>query len=241
MHRCSGYTLLELATVLAILGVLTMTVSSAVESMHQARLYNLSQAQAETARQALRAYVLRNKRLPCPDTSTHGDNGRSSTPCSASSGWLPYESLGLDTPERSRRLRYGVYRNAGIDLVDPAASSVDELDLEGRSGLAALLAELTAATATTAALHYANDAAPGGTGCAGSQYANPGFVLVAPAADLDDAGGSANGFDGPNRSFAAGSSLCVAAPARAPDSRYDDVVVAESAAALLGWLTTSTR
>ena len=52
----AGYTLVELATVLGILGVLTLTMNSAVESMQQARLHNTSQADAEAARQALHTH-----------------------------------------------------------------------------------------------------------------------------------------------------------------------------------------
>lgn len=240
-RRAAGYTLVELATVLGILGVLTLTTHSAVESMQQSRLHNASQAHAETARQALRAYVLRNKRLPCPDTSAEGDRGRAAASCGAAAGWLPYETLGLETPERSRRIRYGVHRSATIDLVEPAPSSVDEPDFEGRSGMAALLAALAVAAPTGGAPYYAAEFIDGGATCNGARPVNPAFVLVAPAADMDGSAGVAPGFDGPNRGFATGTDLCVASPSRPPDSRYDDVVVAESAAALLGWLATSTR
>jgi len=239
--QAHGYTLVELATVLVILGVLTMGMHSALESMQQARLHNAALAHAENARQALRAYLLRNKRLPCPDTTPEGDLGRSASPCNANAGWLPYETLGLETPERARRLRYGVHRSAGIDLVDPAPSSIDEPDLEGRSGLAAQLMALAVAPPEAGAPHYAEDFLDLGDVCSGAELANPGFVLVAPAADLDGAGGAWPGFDGPNRGFAAGTSLCVAAPSRPANANYDDVVVAESAASLLGWLTASTR
>lgn len=237
----AGYTLVELATVLGILGVLTLTMNSAVESMQQARLHNISQADAEAARQALRSYVLRNKRLPCPDTSAHGDRGRSDVACMGSKGWLPYETLGLDIPVRSRRLLYGVHRAGGIDLVDPAASSVDELDLEGRSGLAALLANLAVATPGTAAPWYSTEFNDSNATCAGANPDNPAFVVVAPAADLDGSGDPDSGFDGPNRGFATSAELCVASPSRPTNARYDDVVVAEGATALLGWLAHTTR
>lgn len=236
----SGYSLLELAVALAILGALGTGMHSAFDAMQQARLHNASQADAEAGRQALRAYVLRNKRLPCPDTSAFGDRGRSDAACALTLGWLPYETLGLEIPVRERRMRYGVYRNGAIDLVMPAPASVDEPDLEGRSGYAALLETLATQSVTTAAPWYSPDAIAAGAGCTGTRRANPAFVLVAPGAALDDPGAGAP-FDGPNRGFATGSSLCVAPPSRSADSRYDDVVVVESASALLGWLAATTR
>lgn len=235
-----GYTLVEIATVLTILGALALTVSPALESMQQARLHNGAQAHAETARQALRAYLLRNKRLPCPDSSAFGDRGRSTEPCDAMAGWLPYETLGLETPERNRRIRYGVHR-ATVDLVAPSAFSVDDADLEGRSAMAVLLTALAGQAPTSAAPYYAPGQYKRGDACAGPDISNPAFVLVAPGANLDGDSGPAPGFDGPNRGFATGTDLCVAPASRPTDHQYDDVVVTESAASLLGWLTTSTR
>lgn len=236
----SGYSLLELAVALAILGALGTGMHSAFEAMQQARLHNAGQADAEAGRQALRAYVLRNKRLPCPDTSAYGDRGRSDGSCAQSIGWLPYETLGLDIPVRERRMRYGVYRSGTIDLAAPTLASVDEPDLEGRSGYADLLERLATQPPSTAVPWYSPDAIAAGAACTGVRRANPAFVLVAPGAALDDPGAGAP-FDGPNRGFATGTSLCVAPPSRGADSRYDDVVVAESASALLGWLATTTR
>ena len=244
MLQQRGYTLVELATVLGVLGVLSLSMHSAIESMQQARLYNASQADAESARQALRAYLLRNKRLPCADTSSDGEHGRSDPTCTGNSGWLPYETLGLEIPERARRLRYGVYRSGLIDLTNPAASSIDEPDIEGRSALAAALTTLAKQPFDADAPWYsASVASASGSAstCQADQPTNPAFILVAPAADLDGSGAPAAGFDGPNRDFATGNGRCVAAPSRAADDHYDDVVVAESASTLLGLLTASTR
>ena len=71
--------------------------------------------------------------------------------------------------------------------------------------------------------------------------ANPAFALIAPVADRDDVGSTHPGFDGLNRAMADTSAHCIAAPGRAMDATYDDVVLAESASTLLGWLATTTR
>ncbi len=241
-RRSGGFTLVELAVVLGVLGVLALTMTSALDSATQARQHNAARAQAESARLALRAFALRNRRLPCPDTSARGDSGREAAggACAAGAnvGWLPYEALGLDVPERGARLRYGVRRGTA-DLVAPGQAGADAPDFDGTGGLVAALAR--AATTSTAAQphHYAVD--PAGPSCAVGTLVNPAFVIVAPATDRDGNGGDAPNFDGLHAAFAAGTSLCVAAPDQPTTPTFDDVVVAESPAALLGWLLAASR
>ncbi|WP_158613467.1 type II secretion system protein [Luteimonas sp. 100069] len=237
-----GFTLVELAVVLAVLGVLALAMTSSFDSVAQARQHNAAQAHAESARLALRAFALRNRRLPCPDTTTWGDVGREAGggACgpSVNVGWLPYEALGLEIPERGARLRYGVRRGASTDLVAPGRASVDVPDLEGTGGLVAALSR--AATITTTSQPHYFTADPAGPSCSGSPV-NPALVLVAPATNRDGAGGTFANFDGIHAAFAAGTGLCVAAPGQPTTPLFDDVVVAESPAALLGWLLTASR
>lgn len=248
-RRPAGYTLVEVAVVAGVLGLLAMTMTSAFEGIQQTRVQNAARADAESAYQALRAFALRNKRLPCPDGSTYGDRGREADggtcPAGLDKGWLPYEALGLQVPVRSARLRYGVHRSSGADLVAPVPGAIDSADLEGSAGLATALAALgTLNTSAPSSAHpyFATSVATETSAtCTGSGLVNPAFVLVAPASDLDGSGDPHAGFDGPNRDFAAGSGKCVAAPARPAGLAYDDVVVAESATSLLGWMLASTR
>ena len=246
-RRHAGFTLVEVAVVAGILGLLALTMTSAFEGMGQAREQNNAQAHAEAARQALRHFLLRNKRLPCPDSSLYGDRGREADgagacPGTLGVGWLPYESLGLQVPVRTQRLRYGVHRSTGADLVAPVPGAVDGPDLEGLAGLATALAKAAAtAPSTTFPYYAANSATASSTTCSGTELVNPAFVLVAPATDRDLGGGTHTGFDAPNRGFAEGTDTCVAAPTRPATATYDDVVVAESSTALLGWLTAVSR
>ncbi|MCR6685640.1 type II secretion system protein [Pseudoxanthomonas sp.] len=248
IRRTQGFSLLEVAVVIGVLGLLTMAMTSAFENVQQVRGRKAAIADAEGARNAVRAFALRNKRLPCPDNSTYGDTGREagsgSCPAGVDIGWLPYESLGLAVPVRASRLRYGVNRGvAGLDPTDPTPTAADGLDLEGTGGFSAALGALAASPAGTGAPYYVVQSAtdPAVT-CAGGDLINPAFVLVAPGQDQEVVDGEPHpGFDTPNRGFATAGSKCVAAPGRPADASYDDVVVTEGVHALLGWLKASTR
>lgn len=250
--RQDGFTLVELATVLGVIGLLAVAMTSSFDGLQQARAHNGARADAESARQALRAFALRNKRLPCPDTSTHGDSGRegAGVACGAGVdvGWLPYESLGLAIPVRASRLRYGVYRGAAAtDLVAPRHGAADSIDIDGLGGFSTALTGAASAVASSARPYYVtgrsveNSCDAGSSPGTGITLINPAFVLVAPATDRDGMGSLHAGFDGIHQAFAAGASKCVASPDQPQASGNDDVVVAESPTALLGWLTATTR
>lgn len=242
-----GFSLLEVAVVIGVLGLLAIAMTSAFDNVQQIRSRKAAIADAESARNAVRAFALHNKRLPCPDTSPYGDAGREpgsgACPSGVDIGWLPYESIGLAVPVRAARLRYGVNRGvAGLDPVAPAPVASDGLDLDGTGGFTAALAALTTKPAGTGAPYYIAQSATDPTiTCTGIGLVNPAFLLVAPAVDSDGDGGVHAGFDAPNLGFAAGIDKCVASPARPASMGYDDVVVAESSNALLGWLLASTR
>ncbi len=242
-----GFSLLEVAVVIGVLGLLAIAMTSAFDNVQQLRSRKAAIADAESARNALRAFALRNRRLPCPDTSPYGDAGREAgsdgCPSSVDVGWLPYESIGLALPVRAARLRYGVNRGvAGFDPVAPAPAASDGLDLEGTGGFGTALAALATKPAGTGAPYYIALSATDPTiTCAGTGLVNPAFVLVAPVTDSDGDGGVHAGFDAPNLGFATGVDKCVASPARPASMGYDDVVVAESSNALLGWFLASTR
>ena len=247
-HRMQGFSLLEVAVVVGVLGVLALSMTSAFDNVQQIRSRRSAIADAESARNAIRAFALRNKRLPCPDTSLYGDAGRETDsgncPAGVDIGWLPYESIGLSVPVRSARLRYGVNRGVtGLDPVAPTPTASDGLDLEGAGGFSAALAAMVTRSADMGAPYYiAQSATDPAITCAGGRPVNPAFVVVAPGQDQQPVAGELHpGFDAPNRGFATNESKCTAAPSRPADASYDDIVIAEGAPALLGWMYSSTH
>lgn len=243
-RRAAGLTLVELAVVISIIGLLSVAASAGYADIAQMRAATSAKADIEVARQAVRAFALRNQRLPCPDLSPNGDVAREglggSCPPTAQVGWLPYESLGLARPNRDARLRYAVSRGAGADLVAPGALA-SGADIDGIVRLRAALADAARlATGIDRPFLTGPGTSASPENCAIPQ-SNPAFALIAPVSDRDAAGPPPFGFDGVNAAMAAANRLCIAAPSRRGDDRYDDVVVAESAATLLGWLAAQTR
>lgn len=250
--------------VTGIIGLLSALGVGAFELYGQSREHARAQAELGEARNALRAFLVRNKRLPCPDDSEAASSshlGRetpgngtpvASCPAALRAGWLPYESLGLTLPPLEQRLRYAVYRKSGIDLTRPVHGAAEFADQDGSGGLLATLSAVMAQPASTGLAYYK---IPSGTTFYPADPAsstafcdepgdtiNPAFALVAPGRDMDGQNdGGHSRFDTVNNGFASGSSLCMANPDRPSSFRHDDLVLAESAGILLGWLTSLER
>lgn len=242
-RRPHGFTVLEMAVVVSVIGVLTVVASSLAGSITDVRARARATADAEVARQAVLRFLLQNKRLPCPDLSTAGNGAREglsgSCPAAAQVGWLPYESLGLTLPPPAQRLRYAVSRRApAADLVQPQVLAGD---IDGVGRLRVALTNAASLPAGSDRPYLTGRGTPADPEGCGHITGNPAFALIVPVSDRDDAGSTYPGFDGINRAMADSNALCIAAPGRAMDARYDDVVLAESAPALLGWIAANTR
>ncbi|KDB73617.1 prepilin-type cleavage/methylation N-terminal domain protein, partial [Bordetella bronchiseptica CA90 BB1334] len=115
--RQHGYTLLEVAIALAVVGLLGAGLYGAQQALYNHGSQGQAQAEAERARQAVLAYALRMQRLPCPDTAGNGWASQADGQCARASGWLPYETLGLAGAAapgaNGRRLAYAALRVPG--------------------------------------------------------------------------------------------------------------------------------
>ena len=101
MKKDCGFTLVEMAIVLAIvallLGSLLPTISGQIEQQRR----NETRKQMDEIKEALTGYAIINGTLPCPTTTTDPVNanyGVADTTCSANAaadGYLPWKTLGV--------------------------------------------------------------------------------------------------------------------------------------------------
>jgi len=95
--RLAGFTLVELAIALLIIGILMSAGLSLATVRRAAAQRDVTQTNEQTIKQALINYLAKYKRLPCPPTSfANGGIASPPPPCANVSGIVPYFELGLD-------------------------------------------------------------------------------------------------------------------------------------------------
>jgi prepilin-type N-terminal cleavage/methylation domain-containing protein len=225
--RRQGFTLIELAIVVVIIGVVISIVTVVLPSLIQTAKVKKARAILEKMDFTIEGYIAANGRCPCPDTDGDGQEDRNDagTPadasddtCTAYVGDLPYLTLGLSagTDNWQNPIRYAVFE----DFIRTASTNL----------CTSLNGFITAAFDNTK-LHT-TDAAGNTT--------NQAYVVVTGAAkDLDDdaADGFFDGFnegadlqfDDPNRIEFHGTPVA---------NRYDDLMRAAAFAYLNGKLCT---
>jgi prepilin-type N-terminal cleavage/methylation domain-containing protein len=130
----SGFTLIEMAVVLVIVGIVISMIATVLPSLIQSTRIRKAQAVMEKLDLALQGYSAATGRLPCPDINGDGeedrdDSGTRTTPaddtCSRYSGELPYRTLGLPSghdPWQSP-VAYAVYED--LITTTPSTGSND--------------------------------------------------------------------------------------------------------------------
>ncbi|GHU31381.1 hypothetical protein AGMMS50256_19760 [Betaproteobacteria bacterium] len=109
-----GFSLVELSVSLAILAVLGFSLWKLIPAFDQVGETNPADAQLALADEAIIGFIMREHRLPCPDTNGNGEeNYTLAAGCGSVIGNLPGRALGLrlTTP-----LRYGVYQDGAAPL-----------------------------------------------------------------------------------------------------------------------------
>lgn len=116
--RPSGFTLLEMAIVLLIIGLMFGGLLMPLSERLNAQRYNETEDTLGEIKDALLGFALDQGRLPCPDTS--GD-GVENSPCLSVEGTVPWVTLGvgrLDSWQNS--FRYRVDDTFSVFIPDPA-------------------------------------------------------------------------------------------------------------------------
>ena len=121
----SGFTLIEVAIVLCIIGVLSGIGIPAINSYIKHQKARKTEDHLEQILQSLTAYLLNNKSLPCPSNpkASAEETGTSDQNCSfedTTVGLVPYRTLGI--PEKIAK---DGYHHWITYAVDPALSNPD--------------------------------------------------------------------------------------------------------------------
>lgn len=131
-RKSGGFTLVEIAMVLMIIGLLLGGLLPTISSQIEQQQRNKTRKQMDEIRDALIGFTLINGRLPCPaDGTTDSNNsGNESTAgsgvaltCTLTKGVLPWKALGTDEADGwNRRFTYRVTANYA-DGADGTAAS----------------------------------------------------------------------------------------------------------------------
>lgn len=136
-RRAAGFSLVETAVVLVIVGLLLGSVIVPLSAHIDQRHYNETQQQINEIREALYGFAVVNGRLPRPATSAT-DGAENPTLCpndAACSGFIPWTTLGVKkTDAWNKIVRYSVtpaYANAAFTLTTSGNKKVQTRDGAG--------------------------------------------------------------------------------------------------------------
>jgi prepilin-type N-terminal cleavage/methylation domain-containing protein len=262
LKRQLGFTLLEVALVVVIMGVVMASIMVA-RNQSSSNTTASEAAFMDTAVSALFNYAKRNSRLPCPDVNADGVEDAVNGVCAASihTGGIPYTTLGmlLSSPVGTgldRQYVYGVFRGGAVADKDLTLSAERSLPVPHVAPNASFQnlddfkqALINASAATTAvdssSIYVTGNASnSGSSNCTSTQVANVAFVVAfAGARNADTQGGDfdgghlAAGWSDSNKWSGVQANTCFMGPGKPVTSQYDDQVRAVSFTELMGVLS----
>lgn len=169
-----GFTLVELAMVLVIFGLLIAGLLSPLSAQVELRRTQETEAILEEAKEALIGYVLANKFLPCPDVNvvpTGAEGARNASQCAVLEGVLPWQLLGVRGQDAwGRYIRYRV-----------STDFTDNLDYFKLSDTGNITVNSDTGTLVTKAIAVVASHGPNGFGGINTVQASPDNQMPAPA------------------------------------------------------------
>jgi prepilin-type N-terminal cleavage/methylation domain-containing protein len=135
MNRQNGFTLVEMAVVLLIIGLLLGGLVPGISSQMEQQQTNETRKQLEEIQQALVGFTVANGRLPCPaSTSSNGEESPvgGGTCTNAYDGYVPAATLGIASVDSTTKLvtdgwgkpiRYAVAANTISGVADTLTSA----------------------------------------------------------------------------------------------------------------------
>lgn len=140
----SGFTLVEIAIVLVIVGIALGGLLTSLTAQVDQRDYSQTRQSMEEIRDALLGYALSHGYLPCPTiSSTNGAEDRTAAgACTARVGFLPWAELGVKKTDSWNNLyRYSVtpaYSNSVI-LINLSPATARDITIQTRNAAGALV------------------------------------------------------------------------------------------------------
>ena len=130
--RQDGFTLVELAVVIAIVGLILGAFLAPLRAQIEATRVRETERMLGEIRQALIGYAITRGALPCPDVAADGIDGAAPTACTGTAleGILPFQALGVPRADAWGRLfRYRVTREFSVRAVTGQPPAAGRLDL----------------------------------------------------------------------------------------------------------------
>ena len=195
-RQSSGFTLVELAVVLAIVGLLLGIVLVPLGTQFDLREVRDEEESLKSIRETLLGFLMTRGRLPCPDNNNDGledfTAGTPNTCTGGERGELPYLTLGIGVADTwGRRYRYEVDPDFVMDTSKGALPSGNFLDMTDASNITIVLRQDDKTTVNLAAPGATRDGASAvvvsfGDNGNGGRRAIDGVLMPAPVVGSDE-------------------------------------------------------